>query len=112
MMPRHAAVLVLTLPTPARTRRRSRPGRGSVGERVSRTLRKGPHGRFAHGQALHEAVRRIELSTEDMSIAIYPTIVAPPALTPQGQRVFSLAVRSESGPQSSVIWMSNFFISR
>lgn len=75
-------------------------------------LRRAPHGRFAHGQALHEAVRRIELSTEDMSIAIYPTIVAPLALTPQEQRVFSLAVRSESGPQSSVIWMPNFFISR
>jgi serine/threonine protein kinase len=88
-----AAVLVKVLfeePRSLTSRRTDVPQ--ALGELVTRMLRKDPRDRFAHGQALHEAVRRIELPTEAASIAIHPTIVAPLALTPQEQQIFSLAV--------------------
>ena len=88
-----AAVLVKVLfeePRPLASRRAGVPQ--ALDELVARMLRKEPRDRFAHGQALHEAVRRVAVPADDPAIAAHPTIAAPFALTPQEQQIFSLAV--------------------
>ncbi len=82
--------LILEEPRPIRTRRGDVPL--ALASLIDRMLLKEPHGRFPHGQSVHEALRRLELPAEESNQAASQTASMAPRLTPQEQRIVSLAI--------------------
>jgi serine/threonine protein kinase/tetratricopeptide (TPR) repeat protein len=88
-----AAVLfkvVFEEPMPIRARRDDVPE--ALSSLIDRMLLKEPLARFPHGQALYEALRRLELPAEESTRATKPTVRARPLLMSHEQRIVSLAV--------------------
>lgn len=91
-----AAVLIKVLLEDAPPVETIRPGLPpALSDLLKRMLRKDPRERFPHGQALHEALRRLELPPDAEERLLSPTLLAVAAvetLTPQEQQIFSVAV--------------------
>jgi len=64
----------------------------ALSDLLKRMLRKDPQERIPNGQALHDALRRLELPMEGASVSSSPTVLAAGSLTPQEQQIFSVAV--------------------
>jgi tetratricopeptide (TPR) repeat protein len=96
--------LILEEPGPIQARRDDVPG--ELAGLIDRMLLKEPHERFLHGRALHEALRRLELPAEESNQVAPPTASVAPRLTPQEQRIVSLAIavpRTDGKPRTTLV---------
>ena len=96
--------LILEEPRPIRMRRGDVPL--ALASLIDRMLLKEPHERFPHGQSLHEALRRLELPAEESNQVASQTASIAPRLTPQEQRIVSLAIavpRSDGKERTTLV---------